>query len=288
MQFDYARPRTLSEALAALAAVPGARVLAGGTDILVEIQEGRAAPPLLVDLARIEGMDGIRIEGGTVTIGALVTHARIAADPRLAHQARPLALGCAEIGSPQIRARGTLGGNLVNSSPAADAIPGLMALETSVLLASAEGERELPLEEFLLGVKKNAMRPGEILLSVRFPAMGPGEGGFFLKLGQRKSLAIAKVSAAGRVALEGSLVSAARIALGAVATTVIRARAAEEYLIGRRLNPDTIAEAAGLAAEESRAITDIRSAAGYRDEMAGVLVGRGLESVLQETCSLCS
>jgi len=287
MRFEYVKPKNLAEALAILAEREGARPIAGGTDILVELQEGGESPPVLVDLSGLEELKGIREEEGAITIGALATHAEIAAHPGLSHQARPLALGCAEVGSPQIRNRGTIGGNLVNASPAADGIPGLLALGASVRLASATGERELPLEEFFLGVKKTAMHPGELLVSTGFAAMEGDEAGFFLKLGQRRALAIAKVSAAGRIGFDGSQVATARIVLGAVAVTALRARAAEEYLVGRGLNPETIAEAGRLAAEESRAITDIRSQAAYRDEMAGILVARGLDEILQQSCSFC-
>jgi len=285
MRFEYIRPQTLAEALKIIGDIPEARLLAGGTDILVELQERGACPPVLVDISRIEELNEISIEDGIITIGSMVTHALIAADSRLAHKASPLALGCAEVGSPQIRNKGTIGGNLVNASPAADAIPGLMALETSLLLAGPRESRELPLDEFLLGVKKNALKPGELLVSLSFPAMDGDEFGFFLKLGQRKALAISKVSAAGKIKFTGSQVASARIALGAVATTVIRAPRVEEYLIGKSLNPEIIQEAGKIAAGESRGISDIRSGADYRDEMAGLLVARGLENILHKSPS---
>ncbi|HOO77514.1 MAG TPA: xanthine dehydrogenase family protein subunit M [bacterium] len=277
MRFDYSRPRDLAKAVELLSRDPEARPLAGGTDILVGAQEGTARPSRLVDLAGIPELEGIREEDGKIFVGAAVTHAGICASPLLAAAAPLLIEGCAEVGSPQIRNRGTIGGNLVNASPAADGIPPLLALGAEVRIFGPAGARTLLLEEFLLGVKKTALEPGEVVVGVAFAPLGPDEAGFFLKLGQRRALAIAKVSAAGRVAFAGAAVKSARIVLGAVAVTAVRAASAEAFLEGKELTPETIAEAGRLAAGDSRAIADIRSTAAYRDEMAGLLVARGLE-----------
>ena len=259
-------------------AEPG-RILAGGTDLLVNIQEGLQNPAVLLDIGGLSELQGIKEDQGRIIIGALTTHAQIVRSSLLMQKAPLLVQACAQIGSPQIRARATLGGNLVNASPAADSIPPLVAMGASLQLRSLREEREVPVEEFCAGVKKSVIRPDELLLSISIPLSSERPVGFYKKIGQRKALAIAKVSLAAWLVLDGGRVRSARIALGAVATTVLRARRTEEYLRGRALDENSRREAGRLAREESRAISDIRSTASYRDEMIGVMLTRGLEEL---------
>ena len=282
MKFNYQRVNTVSEALEVLSGNNETlKILAGGTDLLVMIQENLISPGELLDISRIEELKGIEEDEGRIRLGALVTHGRIAESSLLREKALPLVESCTEVGSPQIRNLGTIGGNLVMASPSGDSIPALYVLGAEVILASKEGERSIPIEDFLIGVKKSVIRPEELLVAVTFPGMRADDRGFFKKLGQRKALAISKVSISAIVSLRDGVVTSVRIALGAVATTVIRTPRTESFLVGQALTPEVISEAARLCSEESRAITDIRSTASYRDEMAGVLLARGLEEIAE-------
>ena len=279
MRFNYNRIENLQQVLRILAAEDPVRILAGGTDLLVNIQEGLENPAGLLDIGGLSELQGIKDEDGRIIIGALTTHAQIVRSSLLREKTPPLVQACAQIGSPQIRARATLGGNLVNASPAADSIPPLVAMGASLQLRSLSIDRKVPAEEFCAGVKKSVIRPDELLINIIIPLSPERPVGFYKKIGQRKALAIAKVSLAAWLVLDGAKVRSARIALGAVATTVLRARRTEEYLRGRELDEKSRAEAARLAREESRAISDIRSTASYRDEMIGVMLARGLEEL---------
>ena len=280
MKFNYQKVNTVSEALEVLSGNNETlKILAGGTDLLVMIQENLISPGELLDISGIEELKGIEEDEGRIRLGALVTHGRIAESSLLREKALPLVESCTEVGSPQIRNLGTIGGNLVMASPSGDSIPAFYVLGAEVILASKEGERSIPIEDFLIGVKKSVIRPEELLVAVTFPGMRADDRGFFKKLGQRKALAISKVSISAIVSLRDRVVTSVRIALGAVATTVIRTPRTESFLVGQALTPEVISEAARLCSEESRAITDIRSTAGYRDEMAGLLLARGLEEI---------
>ncbi|HID86700.1 MAG TPA: xanthine dehydrogenase family protein subunit M, partial [Anaerolineae bacterium] len=253
-----------------------ARLVAGGTDLLVELRKGEMPPRILVDITRLPELREIRQADGRIVLGAGVTFAQILASPLLRAHALPLVEAASTVGSTQIRHLGTLGGNLATASPAGDSLPALMALDARITLAGPQGRRELPLEEFLVGVKRTALAPGELIEKIAFPAMGPETRGAFLKLGLRRAVAIAVVSVAVAVRMDGERVADARIALGAVAPTVIRAREAEESLVGRPLSDETIARAGELAMAAARPIDDIRGSAAYRREMVGVLVRRAL------------
>jgi len=280
MKFNYQRVNTVSEVLEVLSGDnKKSKILAGGTDLLVMIQENIISPDEVIDISGIEELKGIEESSGRIRLGALVTHGRIADSNLLREKAVPLVESCDEVGSPQIRNLGTIGGNLVMASPSGDTLPALYVLGAEVILASNEGERVLPIEDFLVGVKKSAIRSDELLVAITFPGMSDDARGFFKKLGQRKALAISKVSAAAVISCLDGVVASARIALGAVATTVIRTPRTESFLVGQALTPEVISEASRICSEESRAITDIRSTAGYRDEMAGLLLARGLEEL---------
>jgi CO/xanthine dehydrogenase FAD-binding subunit len=284
MRFDYCRPKSLLEALEILAKEgEKVRVLAGGTDLLVNIQEGVDDPELVVDIGEMEELKGIEEESGVIELGPLVTHAGVMASEFLKEKAPVLVAACSEVGAPQIRARGTIGGNLAAASPAGDSIPALYVLGATVVLKSREEEREVPIENFFTRVKQSVLRPDELLTAVRFPAMNEAGRYFFKKLGQRKALAIAKVTVAACLVIREGLIENIRIALGAVAPTVIRASRAESYLEGHSLTEEVIARAGQLISEESRAISDIRSTEEYRNEMTGLLLMRGLAETKEKT-----
>ncbi len=283
----YILPANLDEALAALAEFgPKARVVAGSTDLMLELKR-RQRPQVeaLIDITRIAGLTSITLdEDGWVHLGPLVTHNHVVASSLLRERAFPLAKACWEIGSPQIRNRGTVAGNLITASPANDTIPPLMALGARVTLRSVQGSRTVALEDFYTGVRQTVMRPDEMLTDIAFPALAPHQRGTFLKLGLRRAQAISVVNAAVVVTFADQAqrrVDQVAITLGAVAPTIVHAREAEDYLAGKVLTPETIAEAARLAVRAARPIDDIRGSAAYRQKMVEVLVKRALEAVAE-------
>jgi carbon-monoxide dehydrogenase medium subunit len=274
----YLRPATLAEALDLLAAHGArARVIAGGTDVLVELARGIRPTETLIDITGIRALKYVRDAGDYLALGALATHNDVIAAPACVARALPLAQACVEVGAPQIRTRATVAGNLITASPANDTITPLVALGASVVLASAAGERVVPLDAFYHGVRRTALAPGELLREVRVPALAASQRGIFLKLGLRQAQAIAVINVALVLTLEGEVVRGARIALGSVAPTIVRAGQAEAYLAGRTLDAATCAEAGRRAAADATPIDDVRSTAGYRTATVAALVRQGLE-----------
>ena len=279
----YINAASLDEALNALAEhKERARIVAGGTDLVLELERGqRPGIETLVDVSRIPGLDTITLdEDGRIHLGPRVTHNDCVGSQLIRERAFPLAQATWGVGAPQIRNRGTVAGNLITASPANDTITPLMALGASVTLRSRDGERSVPLSEFYTGVRRTVMRPDEMLVDISFPAMTENQRGTFLKLGLRQAQAISVVNVAIVLTFEGERVADAAITLGAVAPTIIHARAAEDCLRGRTLSEETLAEAARLAMDDARPIDDIRGSAAYRREMVRVLTARGLRALL--------
>lgn len=264
---ELLRPRSLDEALAGLNA--GARLLAGGTDLLVRLKEGQVAEDTIVDLSPLDELREISVNGSYVRIGSLTSHEDIAGSEIVREHIPLLARGCGSVGSVQIRNQGTIGGNLGTASPAGDSLPALVALGAKVVLASARGERTLLVEDFLLGPGKTDRRPDELIRAVLVPRMEPQEKGEYTKLGQRNAQAISIVSVAVWARFNGPRqLEAARVAFGAVAPTVVRARKVEGALVGRELNDRLLKDIAQLAWTEVAPISDIRASEGYRRDMA--------------------
>lgn len=273
----YLQPTSLSESLVLLANHrERARLVAGGTDVLVELGRGIRPTTTLIDLTRIAELGGIAARDGAIVLGALATHNDVIASALCRRSLRPLAQACLEVGAPQLRTRATVAGNLVTASPANDTITPLVALGASVVLTSTRGERVVPLDAFYLGVRRTAMEPDELLREIRIPALPSGVRARFIKLGLRRAQAIAVVNVALIVALSGNRVAEARIALGSVAPTVIRASAAESFLSGRTLDDDACAEAGRLAAAAAAPIDDVRGGGAYRRTVLANLVADGL------------
>jgi len=277
----YLIPATLADALSALAEqVPHGPtcLIAGGTDVLVELEHGAAAPQTLIDLSRLSGLDQIILgDDRRLHIGPLVTHNQAVAHPLIREYAWPLLRACWEVGAPQIRNRGTLAGNLATASPANDTITPLWVLGASVTLASVRGRRTLSFPEFFHGVRKTALAPDEIIVDISFPLPPPSARGAFIKAGLRRAQAISLVNIAILLDFDGNNVVAARIAFGSVAPTIVQAPAAEAALAGMGpLTPPRIEEAAGLIQEAIHPIDDVRASAVYRRHLASVITRRAL------------
>ena len=277
-RFEYHQPESLQDAIA-LAARFGAEAsfLAGGTDLIVQIERGRIAPRHVVGLHRVPGLTGIEVNG-RIVLGARVTHRSLERAPELAGALRCLIEGAEVIGGHQVRNVATVGGNLVNASPAADLAPCLLALDGTVTLVGPGGERELPVERFLLGPNRTARRPDELLTRVSLPALPARAATAFLKAGRRRAMEISVVCVAARLTLDASLERCleARVALGAVAPTAVRAHQAERALGGQPVGGAAFRRAAEAAQEACRPIDDVRASAAFRQHLVGVLVRRAL------------
>ena len=281
----YERPHDLKAALELLAEHgPRARILAGGTDLILEMQRRiRTDMSVLVDITAIPGLNTITEADGVISLGPLVTHNQVVASEMIAAAAMPLAQSCWEVGSPQLRNRSTVAGNVVTASPANDTISPLWALDASLELTSQRGVRQVPIRDFYTGVRTTVMQPDELMTRISFPAMDAASRGIYVKLGLRRSQAISVVHAAMIVAMDGDSVVRASIALGSVAPTIVSAPEAEAALVGRPLNDASIRAAATAAAAGVTPIDDLRSTAAYRTETVGVVVERGLRAIAEST-----
>ena len=259
----------------------GARIVAGATDLLLELERGvRKGVDTLIDITRIPGLDRIQLDKDDIFhLGPLVTHNDAASSELIRTGAYPLARAAWEVGAPQIRNRATVAGNIITASPANDTITPLMALGASVTLLSTRGKRIVPLSEFYTGVRKTVMQADELLVDISFPALTKSQRGTFIKMALRRAQAISVVNAAVILGFARGSVKTASITLGAVAPTIIHALEAESYLTGKKLTEEVITRAARLAMDASRPIDDIRASAAYRREMVRVSVLRGLRKL---------
>ncbi len=249
--------------------------------MLVELQRGVKPTSTLIDVSALHELKYVRRGGDAVAIGGLATHNDVLAAPFAREAMLPLAQACIEVGAPQIRTRGTIAGNLVTASPANDTIAPLIALDADlVLLSRAGGERVVALADFYTGFRATQLRPDELVREIRFRALDAGRHGVFLKLGLRRAQAISVIDIAVVLTLASdSTVSEARIALGCLAPTVVRAFSAEAYLAGKRLDASTCAEAGRLACDDAAPIDDIRGSAAYRRTTLAALIATALERI---------
>ncbi len=235
---------------------------------------------MLVDLTRIPGLDRIEDAGDRLRLGPLVTHNDAIASAAVVAHALPLAQACLEVGSPALRNRATIVGNLVTASPANDTISALWALDATVLVRSAGGERQVRVRELYTDLRRTVLEPGELIVSIEVPKPFEGARGLFVKLGQRRAQAISVVHLAVVLRLDADdVVRSASLALGSVAPTVVSATAAEARLVGHRLDDILIADAARQAAGGVTPIDDVRATATYRSEEIAVMVRRALATL---------
>jgi carbon-monoxide dehydrogenase medium subunit len=280
---EYVAPSTVEDAVKALGK-PDARALAGGTDVIIQAREGRRNVGVMVDVKHVPEINELKLAAdGSLRIGAAAPCARIYADAEIARRFPALIDSASLIGGIQIQSRASLGGNLCNSSPAADSIPTLIALGATCEIAGPKGKRTLPVENFCTAPGQNALQPGELLVALTFPAPAPNSGAAFERFIPRNEMDIAVVNAAASVTLsaDGKTFQSARIAVGAVAPTPLFVQAAGAALAAKPVSAETIDAAANEAAAAARPITDMRGSAAQRKHLAGVLVRRVINTAVE-------
>ena len=273
---SYTAPTSVDDAVKALAGAAGqAKVLSGGTDLLVQLKSGRLKPELIVDTKRIPGMIGIREEGDNWVIGAATPGVVISSNQQLEHDFPGIVEGVDLIGSQQIQGRCTIAGNLCNASPAADSVPALIAARATCVIAGPGGRREAPAEAIQAGPGRTTLKPGEFLLEFRLPPRPKRAGDAYLRLIPRTEMDIAVVGAGVSLALdESGKVREAHVALGAVAPTTLLVPAAGQALVGSKLEEPALAALDAAARAACKPISDKRGTAEYRTKIAGVLARR--------------
>ncbi len=275
--FEYFAPTTLTEACALLARHNGsARVVAGGTDLLLKMKAGRLAPKVIVNIKRLPDLRGVAQSPLTnyLSLGALTTLEQLRTAPLVRQHYPALAHAASTMASVQIRNLATVGGNLCNAAPSADLAPILIALNATTRIVGPGGERRVPLDEFFTGPGATVLTPGELLVAVELPP--PAGPAVYLKHSPRECMDIAIVGVGIALQVKNNHCESARIVLGAVAPVPLRARRAETELLDRPLTPERIDRAAQFAAEDSTPIDDVRGSAWYRRKIVSVLVRRGL------------
>lgn len=276
-EFDYERPQVLTGVFSLLAEHGDrARLIAGGTDLIVQMKLERVSPACLISLAGVSELDGIT-PGDELSIGSMTSIRTVSKSGPVRRRYAALFEACEAFSTVPIMIMGTIGGNLCNASPAADTAPALLAFDASVDLVTGGGGRNVSLQEFFTGPGKTALGAGEILQSVRLPEPPPGTGSAFLKV-SRVVADISQVCAAVMLVRDGAKIADCRIALGSVAPTPIRVPRAENNLIGRNGDLDGFEKAARIAAEDISPITDVRATEGYRRQVAAVIVRDALST----------
>jgi len=286
----YEIPTSVEEALAILAQYGGrARLIAGGTDLIIELQEGKRQVECLVDITRISGLNRIDRQGDRLVLGANVTFRQIKESPLLQQHARVLAEAAASVAALQIQAVATLAGNVVNAMPAADGSVALAALDAEVEVAEPGGRAWRPIGDLFLGPGKSAVDPArQMVTAIRFPALDAGQGSAWGRIGRRRALTLPILNCGVSVGLDGDRqrLAWARISLGPVATVPFRAREAEAFLAGRLTNDDIYHYAAEIAAGECHPRSSLlRASQEYRAEALKVLIRRGLAAAVANSLS---
>jgi carbon-monoxide dehydrogenase medium subunit len=280
-EFTYHRPTSLEEAIGLLGGSEEARPLAGGHSLLPMMKLRLATPETLVDLGGIPGLDAIEADGDDLRIGALATHAAVSESEVVRAQCPVLAETASEIGDPQVRNRGTIGGSVAHADPGADYPTVLTALDATILVAGAKGEREIGADQFFVELLTTALEPGELVAAVRVPATGAGSGAAYVKH-RHPASGYAVVGVAAAVAVYGGKCSAAKVAVGGVSGTPVRAAGAEEAIAGTAPSDDAIAAAAARVPESlARTTGDTYASGEYRVHLATVLAARALTKAFE-------
>jgi CO/xanthine dehydrogenase FAD-binding subunit len=277
--FDYAAPQSVGEAAKLLGADPHAFLLAGGTDLLVQLRSGRKSADLVIDVKRIPELNEISYDPVRgLTLGAAAPCYRLYGDTAVSRAYPALSDVAALIGGIQIQGRASIGGNLCNAAPSADAVPILIALQATCRTSM----RHIAVEDFCSGPGRNVLHPGELLVSLHLPPPPPRSGAHYLRFIPRNEMDIAVAGAGVAVTLDNGAVRSARIALSAVAPTPLFVREAGDWLAGKAATPDNIRIAAEMAKTAATPITDMRGTADYRKHLCAVLTRRALESAVRQ------
>ncbi len=280
-RFEYHLPSELDEACQVLDDLgASAAVLAGGTDLLVNLKSRKESPEHLVALSGLGQLKHVERSNGSISLGSAVTAAALAGGPQATAGLTALTQGAASLGSPQIRNRATLGGNLCSARSAADLVPPLLVLGAKLVLTSSKGQREVDLNDFLLSGTRTVLAPGELLTAIKLEAPAAGSGSAFMKLGQRRAMEIARVNAAASLTLsdDGKTIQSARVALGAVAPRAILSPKAEEILVGQAPAEELFAQAGQAAVEDASP----RTCHEFKCEVVSVLTRRCLMQSWQQ------
>ena len=282
-EFEYVLPQSLREACALLVQYgDSAKVLAGGSDLLVKMKDGMMKHAYLISLKSLDTLKGIRYETGTgVIIGARATHNEAMNNSILQKKYRSVCEAAHSMAADQIRNIGTIGGNLVSAVPSADLPPILIALDARARIVGTSGERTIPLEDFFAGPGKTVLENGEILVEIIIPDQ-PTTGSNYIKFGLRRAGALAVAGVASSVTVGYGTCQDVRIVLGAVAPTPMRTRQAESVLRGKKISRELIDEAGKVAAAESKPISDIRGSIEYRRNLVDVLTRRSLKAAIEK------
>jgi carbon-monoxide dehydrogenase medium subunit len=287
IKVPFASPTSVSEAVGLLAKTPGARTIAGGTDLLVRLKKGGSPPPLLVSLHAIDELRAVDASDDVLRLGAAVTLATLAESADIADEVPLLAAAAQSMASPPVRTRGTVGGNLCNASPAADLAPPLLVHEAEVIVIGPEGERRQPLSDFLVGPGQTTLKPGEILIAIDVPLLPPGTVTAHHKhqVGNCANLSIIALALAIRIDAQGTCIDA-RLALGAVAPTAIRSPEVERILLGSKLDAEVIARAAMVAGSQCNPIDDLRASCDHRCHLVSTLLPRAVQAALSSATNV--
>jgi len=279
--FDYLRPNSLDELCEALSEYgEKAKLLAGGTDLTIALKQRTISPEVVIDLNHVRNeLTGIDISKSSLIIGAMTTYTELETNPAVVRYARALSEAASQVGTYQIRNLGTIGANLANGSPAADTAPPLIVLRAKVHLRNKHAAREMPVEDFITGVKKTAIRSDEVITSVEIP-FNEHLTSYWMRSAKRNENVISVVSVAVASEIRAQRFGESRVALGAVAPTPILAKESSSELSGSSVTPATIETVSKLAAKESRPISDVRASADYRRHLVYVLTKRTINKTV--------
>lgn len=279
--FKYISPKTKEEALKILDELgEKGKIVAGSTNVLPDIKAKKISNCVLVDISNLDELKDVNEVGENINIGSLTTINQLLQSNIIAREAQVLWQACRNFADPLVRNRATIGGNIVNASPAADGVVPLLALDATVCVESlANGKREVPLYEFFKGPGKTILQHGELVTSVNFPKAS-GMKSAFIKFGLRKAMAISLANIGVVLQINEDTITQARIALGALAPTPLRARETEKYLCGKRINDEVMAEASQIIKTEIKPISDVRASQTYRQYLTGVLLRRAIKAAL--------
>ena len=282
-QFGYAAPRSLQAALELLSAHPKALLLAGGTDLIVQLRAGRKTTDLVIDVKKIPELNELHYDSKTgLTLGAAVPCYRIYDNEDVSRKYPSLASVAGLIGGTQIQGRASIGGNLCNAAPSADAVPLLIALKTSCRVVGHNGIRTIAVEDFCAAPGRNVLQPGELLVSLHVPPPDAHFGAHYLRFIPRNEMDIAVVGAGVAVKIRNGSFDSARVALSSVAPTPLYVREAGDWLAGKPATPESIEGASEFAKSAAKPISDMRGSIEFRKQLCAVLTRRALEAALRE------